>query len=333
MAATITITDLGSDIQFSFSNGHEYTLNKISARTHQDDTYVYITNADSYLNAADNKVIRLRAEDVSSPTFADNGALLTYLLSLITSNTASGGGAGAGGGGNNTWSNAQSDFTATPTVGTKDIVLSGLGFTLEEIHVVSGSIKKIDSSGDVTDLALTNVVVSGNTITLGAIEDFVAGDTVLVVLFGEDKAYDGSTDSQLVTSLNPNYEHYTSVENIISETNQINGAVTRYVIPSEAYNFLSLHIKSVAGTADDTVTIDVFYTNNDLANNSADTNWINASTDVLGGQIVTNNITNENMYIVDTPHTILKWMVKVSYAYTGGGSASNSVDVYLKKSS
>lgn len=131
------------------------------------------------------------------------------------STTSSG---GAGGGGNNTWSNAQGDFTAAVTTGTTNITLTGLPFTLEDDHVAFGSIKKIDSSGNISSLDTSNATVSGSVITLGNESNFSAGDTVVVSLFGPDKAYDGALDAGLTYVTNPEYNHYTSVETLIDES-------------------------------------------------------------------------------------------------------------------
>jgi len=121
----------------------------------------------------------------------------------------------AEGGGN--YSNAQGDFTATITASSTNITITGLSFTLEEKHVLGGYIKKIDSSGNVMDLPLTDVAVSGGVITLADASNFASGDTVLVSLLGPDKAYDDDLDANLSYVLNPDYSQYTSVETLISE--------------------------------------------------------------------------------------------------------------------
>jgi len=138
---TIAITDLGNDLQFTLSDGKVITLNKLNLRIKQDSDFVYVTNGDGFINSALNQVIKLSSDIVTSPVYADNAALLTGLIGLAGSVSLGGGSAGAGGGGNNTWSNAQGDFNATPTVGANTITITGLPFTLEDIHVVAGSIK------------------------------------------------------------------------------------------------------------------------------------------------------------------------------------------------
>jgi len=131
------------------------------------------------------------------------------------------GGGGGVGGGNNTYSNASGDFVATITNATKNITITGLPFTLEEINVMAGTILKIDASGNISKIELVNgqVSVAGGVITLGEADDFVTGDKVLVTLIGPDKAYDVGIDNQLVSVQNPDYAHYTDVEHIIDESN------------------------------------------------------------------------------------------------------------------
>lgn len=126
------------------------------------------------------------------------------------------GGSGAGGG-DTVYSNASGDFVATTTDDTKNITITGLPFTLEDIHVAGGFIKKISSAGVVTDLSLSNVEVAGGVITLDDIDDFATGDTVLVAIVGPDKAYDVDLDNRLVSVQNPDYAHYTDVEHLIDE--------------------------------------------------------------------------------------------------------------------
>ena len=125
--------------------------------------------------------------DINEEPTLHVGGEVTLVDSAGTEISLGGGGAG---GGNNSWTTASSQFTATPTVGAKTITLAGLPFTLDDEHIVLGSIKKISSAGVVTILDTNPVTVSGNVITLTDIDDFVSGDQVSVTLVGPDKAYD-----------------------------------------------------------------------------------------------------------------------------------------------
>jgi hypothetical protein len=128
------------------------------------------------------------------------------------------GASSATGGGTSTYSTAQGDFVATITDSTTNITLTGLPFTLEEKHVVNGSIKKITSAGVISVVDTGNISVSGGVITLSEADDFVTGDTVVVSLTGPDKAYDEALDANIVTVLNTEYAHYTSVEQLVDES-------------------------------------------------------------------------------------------------------------------
>ena len=74
-------------------------------------------------------------------------------------------------------------------------------------------------------------------------------------------------------------------------------------------------------------------TNNEDADDSADTDWVDISNTLFGAaNISANNTTTEGIYFLDTAMIPLRYMVKVVYAYGGGGAADNSTDVYVKKS-
>jgi len=328
------------------------------------------------------------------------------------------GGAGAGGG-NNTYSNANGDFVATVTSATKNITITGLPFTLEDIHVAGGFIKKITSTGAVTDLELSNVEVAAGVITLDDIDDFEAGDTVLVTLIGPDKAYDVDIDNQLVSVQNPNYAHYTDVEHLIDEedlsfagthdggdaaadfedsgetytaetvaegytiynvtdgsdatvdaggagnpaggdiahTALANGTdddwddddvasipeVKRFEIPMESYRFLSIHYKISANDAHSSCYLKIYGTNNEDADTTDDTDWVDLSVDLLTGangfdtnQIVADGIGDgaaasaEDIIFIDSSTICLKLMIKI-VAECDDGNEDNDFDVYIKK--
>ena len=121
-------------------------------------------------------------------------------------------------GGKSIYCNAADDFVATINNATKTITITALPFTLEAMHVVAGSIKKIDTSDVVTNVNLTDVSIAGGVITLANEGvNFVTGDEVVVTLVGPDKAYDKDLDTDKVTEDNPDYAHYTDVEHLVEE--------------------------------------------------------------------------------------------------------------------
>ena len=144
------ITDLGNDIEVAITGTvhsvtKKYTFNKLSMRVKKTENLCFITNADSFNQGKDNKVLELDYNTVTTPTYADNDALYDGLLGMMSG--VSLGASGGGGGGDNSYSNVNNeDFTATPTVGTTNITIAGLGaFTLERANI--SSIEKFSSAG------------------------------------------------------------------------------------------------------------------------------------------------------------------------------------------
>jgi len=244
-----------------------------------------------------------------------------------TVNPASGAG-GSSGGGNNTWSTKQKDFTAIITNGTKNITIGGLPWTFDWENV--SQIQKKTSAGVVTVCDIDTIAVSGSVITLADEDDFVTGDLVSVSLIGPDKGYDEAIYSNIVTVLNQDYAHWTSPEHLI-DVSAVGDAVTsRYVIPMESYKNLSLHIKLANSDAGDTITLTMWATNNADADDSADTDWVDVSSTILGAATkAINNGTLEEIYFVDTNIIPLKYMIKT--ITVSGGSDTNAADVYIKK--
>jgi len=145
------------------------------------------------------------------------GATDIFTLFTTVARSSSGGVSGAGGG-SIVYTNAAGDFVATINDGAKTITITALPFTLEDIHVVGGTIKKIAVTTDVvTNVPLTDVSVAGGVITLNDAENFVTGDIVYVTLIGPDKWYDSALDNAKTNTQNPDYAHYTDVETLISE--------------------------------------------------------------------------------------------------------------------
>ena len=152
------------------------------------------------------------------------------------------GSSSSGGGGFTTYSNSSGDFTATANTGTKTITLSALPFTLNAKNVVTGTIKKIDSSGNVTSVPVTNVTVSGSVITLGDADAFVSGDEVVVNLIGPDKAYDKTSDTSKNTTQNPEWAHHTDPVHLVDETNI---AANDYFITTSTLGYRNVGIQAV----------------------------------------------------------------------------------------
>jgi hypothetical protein len=254
--ATITITDELSHIIFTDSagTGLEVSVPKrnltILKRTNDgDDTeYVYLNwpaggQSGGHIWHRDD--YKLKYTDVTSPSLASNAALVA-LLQEYAGSIASSGGAGGAGGGSIVYTNAAGDFTATPGDGDKTITIAGLPFTLEAIHVVGGSIKRIDTNDEVTNVKLTDVAVSSGVITLSDEDNFALTDTLYVTLIGPDKWYDRNLDNAKTNTQNPDYEHYTNPQTLVSASDVgdefANWTDQGPEIPCDSYNELCLFV-------------------------------------------------------------------------------------------
>lgn len=323
---TVAIVDLGNDIQFTYSvSGYVYTLNKLSLRIKQTDKWVFITNADGFNNSPDNQVLKLDYTMVSSPVYASNDLLYAGLIALAGGVALGGGGASAGGGAS-VWSTKQGDFTATTTASTTNITVTGLPWTLEAQNVAI--VEKFDSSGNKSTLDLGNVVVSGGVITLGDEDNFAAGDTVSVTLIGPDKAYDEAVDAQSTFVINQDSEKWTSPEHLVDISAQA-AATLRYVIPMEGYKDLSMHWLFTNSNAGDTITMTLWATNNAAADDTADTNWVDVTGDLLTKTLTVTNGTIQFIEVLKEAF-YLKLMVKLVVVSAG---ATNAADIYIKKKS
>jgi hypothetical protein len=129
-------------------------------------------------------------------------------------------------------------------------------------------------------------------------------------------------------------DNNTLSETILSQVDKSNGTISRIIIPFDGYKYMSTHVKITSGSANDTVTMTLWGTNNEGATNLSDTDWVDITEDEwLVASKVINNTTFEHIYIIDLPLVMNRLMIKFVYAYTGGIAASNSTEVYVKKSS
>jgi len=323
---TVAIVDLGNDIQLTYSiSGYVYTFNKLSLKIKNTGSECWISNSIGFHLNQDNHVLKLTYDKVSSPVYASNAELYAGLIGMIGSVSLGGGGASAGGGAS-VWSTKQGDFTASVTASTKNITITGLPWTLAAENVAI--VELFDSTGDKSTLDLTNVVVSGGVITLGDIDDFASGDTVSVTLIGPDKGYDEDGDQALSFVTNQDSEKYTSPEHLVDISSQA-AATLRYVIPMEGYKDLSMHWKFSNSDAGDTVTMTLFGTNNSAADDSADDDWVNITSDYLSKTLTVTNGTIEFAEVLENIF-FLKVMVKLEVASTSTAN-TNAADIYIKK--
>jgi hypothetical protein len=320
---TVAIADLGNDIQLTYSvSGFVYTFNKLQLKMKQTDKFIFITNGDGFENSFANQVLRLDYAEVSAPTgLTSNDDLFTEIQSMV-SGVSLGGSSGASGDG--VYSSGSQSFTATPTVGANTVTITGYPYTFDETHVLS--VTKYSSAGVKETLNMSQVTVSGGVITLVSEDNFVTGDTVKVYLEGPYRSYDQAGDQDVTFVTNQDSEKWTSPEHLVDISAQ-GAADLRYVIPMRGYKDLCPHWKFSNSNVGDTITMTIWSTNNADADDSADTDWVERTTDWLTKTLTVTNGTIEFMEEIENINA-LKVMIKLVVV---SAAATNAADIYITK--
>ena len=259
--------------------------------------------------------------DPNRPVMGIHGEV-TLVDALGNTVTSFGGGSSSG---NDGWTTASGQIIATPTVDTKNIVFTGLPFTLTAEMLSGGVVQKIDSSGNVTTVPLTNITVSGTTATLGDADNFVTGDTVSVTLKAIDKAYDVNLDTNKNTVQNPEWAHYNSIEHIVDVTN---GAVNKYFVAISVEGFRNLAIQ-LAATDATGATFKLYGTLDEDAavpatGGTAGSTWVEITSDIFGGAVT--GVSISELAFIDTKFMPDRYLLEYTIA-----NATNSIDAWIRK--
>jgi hypothetical protein len=129
-------------------------------------------------------------------------------------------------------------------------------------------------------------------------------------------------------------DNSSDIEKLVDTNDQGNGVINRVVIPFDGFKYITTHVRISANSANDTVTMTLWGTNDERADNLSDTYWVDITEDEwLTSSVVVNNSTYEHIFIIDLPLVMDSLMIKLEYAYSGGIAADNSVEIFVKKSS
>jgi len=112
-------------------------------------------------------------------------------------------------------------------------------------------------------------------------------------------------------------------------------AVRRYEIPMEGYNFLTLHYR-LSPTTNCNSYLKIYGTLDASATPDADTNWVDMSLEIFGnsaGIATAVGVVSEGIITIDTPTTMLKYMLKLVQESSVATAATNTYTVFIKKSS
>ena len=198
------------------------------------------------------------------------------------------------------------------------------------VHVTNGTTSKTYVSG-VNGISLTH---SGGVITLsGAVEStpFASGAHYEVGLRAKPVGYDIGLDAVKTVEQATIEFKWTDPEMVIDEADQDSGDVTRSVVDilGSGYKFASFNYELYSASTADTVTLTVWATNNTDADNTADTDWEDVSTTILGAaQIQAINTTSTGLIIRATPLPVERMMFKVYYGGTVG-TEDNAAEIHL----
>jgi hypothetical protein len=331
---TIIITETTALIVLTYSGGRIEHIQKrnLSVIFNDDNAegHKIILSWPSGTNKSSYDSVRLGYGAISSPTVANDAALLALLIGYVD-NPAGGSGAGSAGGGSIVYSNASKDFVATPAVGAKTITITELPFTLEDKNIAVGSVKVIDSNGDTKSIfsGQGNVTVSGGVITLGNADDFVSGDTVVVTLIGPDKAYAKLLDALKVIIQNNEWAHYTDIEHILDESDAT--VDQHYTPPIFMEGFRNITIQFTGSSGGSGVTFKIYGTVNPSAALPADgdaapsLDWFDLTTAITGGATVVldggnSEVHKDNEYMVD------RYLIQYE-----PDNATNESDIFIRK--
>ena len=225
-----------------------------------------------------------------------------------------------------------SDFTATYTSSTT-ITLSSLPISISDSAQIA-FVKMVPASGDaviyVNGSGGVTLTVSSNVVTIaGVTTPFASGDVYEVGINAQKKAFDPSTNSDMVSVLNPTYGHYTDAELLVTASD-IGAADGVYLdqgaeIDMNGYNVLGVFVKfTVSDSTTNTIKLLTKHT-------SAGTEEFVMET--AGDYIKTLGDANINIYYeFETNHTIPFIQIQSAAADvdTGGGT-EGTLELYITK--
>ena len=236
-ATTITLSSFPSDVT-AFTADDIISVVQIATDGSVTETY---TRDDSIMTMSGSVLT------VGSAAFVNTDTFVVYTNVPRPS--------GGGGASVDAQYKSPSDFTSTYTSNTT-ITLSSLPFTITDSSQLV-YVKVIPTSGNaaiyVNGSNSVTLTISSNVLTIsGAGTPFASGDVYEIGINEQDKAYDSSTASNMVSVLNPVYSHTTDVETLVSATPYELTASFADVgaeIAVDTYNYITLWFTVDIGTS------------------------------------------------------------------------------------
>jgi len=335
MAQTVIITETSAYVVLTFSGTKVKYVPKQAFAIQYDPTASdedkVILSWGSGVTQSKYDFERLNYLKVTSPSLASDAALVALLTAMA--DNAVGASSGGAGGGSIVYTNAANDFQAAVTVAAKTITLTELPFVLESKHVVGGTIVKVDSAGNPTTIfnGSQQFTVSGDVITLPDADDFVSGDTVVVTLIADDKAYAKLQDALKVLIQNSEWAHYTTVQPLIGVTNDAELTVQYKYFTADGFRNWLFEINGLdAGTLAmklyATLDPDETAPATGVAVAAA-SSWLDITDDVFGTSGGISSATRiKYLKPINTPYMPFAFLVEFDF-----GSSTNDLAVKLRK--
>jgi len=228
---------------------------------------------------------------------------------------------------------------ALVTVGVGQYSLSGKVITLTGIDVTQESLAYVYNFTQnklyyAPAEGLAKATVSGGTITIDSTFDDLGASDVLHIQIFTAGGFDYDLDALKVLNQTTYERKHTDEEHIVDAEDGADGVITYHVFDllKSGYTMTSFHYKLFADTADDTVALKLYASNNPAADDSAATDWVDITSTIFGGAVSANNTTLESIGVIDLDFPVARLMVTIETTYGGGGSANNSSDVYIIRS-
>lgn len=185
------------------------------------------------------------------------------------------------------------------------------------VNVTAGNAVAVDVSFDSLEYCDTAVITGTVTVpTDGEVEISISkiggfNNT------GDGSAYSSSANANRVEEIDPTTLHNVGPDHIVDELNQAAGTY-RTIFSMENYKNASIHYDVSGG-----VTLTAWATNDDSADDSADTGWIDVSTAILGASSI---VDDSGIAFLDTNIRVSRIMLKHVTSDT-----SNVSDVFVYK--
>ena len=209
----------------------------------------------------------------------------------------------------------------------KALDISNTQFVVGKANVAGGTIKVIDTLGNVEGIPLTHIEVWADTPAVG---------TYRIVL-GDKESDFASTDEVLAVLLGPEVAGGVSHVIDLDDLCPAASATTYTVIDNHEFLYMAIHTYMAIVSAGESIIMTIYGTLDSNANNLSTNHWVDISEDVFGPGAHTvpgvGGNSDESVFAIDTPTPFLKYMIRlVGVRVADPNHVAMPVDVWVKLS-